>query len=44
MLSIHNVGLHVAESLKQNISRGKYINISKVLQPTGGLLGAMEAD
>ena len=39
MQSIHNVGLHVADSIKQNILQGKYIETQTLLPPTGGYGG-----
>ena len=35
MQSIHNVGLHVSDSIKQNILQGKYIELQTLLPPTG---------
>ena len=35
MQFIHNVGLHVGDSIKQNILQGKYIELQTLLPPTG---------
>ena len=39
MQSIHNVGLNVADSIKQNILQGKYIQLQTLLPPSGGYGG-----